>query len=70
VNFARLIPCPVHVSVGFRDGSCPAPGVLSAYNTIPHGDKKILMGPREGHMITPNRQAVERDYIRRALGLQ
>jgi len=69
-NFARFIRCPVRVSVGFLDGSCPAPGVLSAYNAIPSTDKRIIMGPRGGHTITPLRQAAEREWILQALGLQ
>ena len=68
-NFARLIRCPIELSVGFVDGSCPPATVFSAYNAIPGKDKKIMMEPREGHGTTPDRQAMERDCILRGLGL-
>jgi cephalosporin-C deacetylase-like acetyl esterase len=70
VNFAKLIRCPLQVSVAFADGSCPPATVFSAYNSIPRNDKKIMMEPRAGHGTTPERQAMERDCILRGLGFR
>ena len=70
LNFARFIRCPLQMSVGFLDSSCPPASVLSAYNAISRKDKNIRMEPRDGHGITPDRQAMERDCILRGLGFQ
>ena len=52
------------------DGSCPPARVYSAYNTLSVENKKIRMEPRDGHGITPDRQAMERDCILRGLGFE
>lgn len=67
-NFARLVRCPIQVCVGFRDGSCPPPNVLGAYNSIPNKSKKLIMAPSVGHETTPARQAAERECLMRGLG--
>lgn len=67
-SFARLIRCPVHMAVGFADGSCPPAKVFSAYNSVRSADKSIRIGTDEGHAGTPGRQAVQRGHIMRELG--
>ncbi len=68
-NFARLIRCPIQMSVALIDSSCQPGGVFGAYNAIPVKDKKIRIEPRDGHGTTPGRQAMERDFIIKGLGL-
>lgn len=48
VNFARKINCPVVVSVGFIDGTCPPSSVYAAYNEI-KASKRIINAPLSGH---------------------
>lgn len=69
VNFARFIRCPIQMSVGFRDGSCPPETVFSAHNVIPGEDKRIMMEPEGHHGVTPGRQAMERERLFSGLGL-
>ena len=70
VNFVRFLRCPFQLSVSFVDGSCPPVTVFGAYNAIPRKDKNIMMEPRAGHGVTPDRQAMGRDYVLRGLGFQ
>jgi len=53
VNFARRIRCPVIMSVGFMDRTCPPSSVYSAYNVL-QGPKRIFHGPRSGHRFPPS----------------
>ena len=48
VNFARKVRCPVVMSVGFLDGSCPPWTVYPAYNVIP-APKRMFPGYAGGH---------------------
>jgi cephalosporin-C deacetylase-like acetyl esterase len=48
VNFARRIKCPVIVSVGFIDRTCPPGTVYAAYNQI-QTPKRMFNGPLDGH---------------------
>ena len=53
VNFARKIRCPVIMSVGFMDRSCPPSSVYAAYNII-QAPKRMFHGPRTGHAMPPS----------------
>ena len=41
VNFAKKLPCPIRLSVGFVDTICPPTSVYALYNSIP-GQKSIV----------------------------
>ncbi|MCI5778804.1 MAG: acetylxylan esterase [Lentisphaeria bacterium] len=41
VNFAKKLPCPIRLSVGFIDTICPPTSVYALYNSIP-GEKSIV----------------------------
>ncbi len=43
-NFASRIRCPVRVSVGFADTTCPPCAVYASFNEIPVSDKAMLHG--------------------------
>lgn len=51
VNFARRITCPVIVSVGFIDTTCPPSTVYAAYNQI-KTPKRMFPDPLAGHQWT------------------
>lgn len=48
VNFARRIKCPVIVSAGFVDRTCPPGTVYAAFNQI-QAPKRMFDGPLDGH---------------------
>ena len=52
-HFAKNIKCPILVSCGLIDGTCPSTTVAAAFNTIPGTDKKLLVYPKMAHEITP-----------------
>ena len=49
VNFAARIRHGVRFVVGFRDQTCPAPCVYSAYNVCPSADKAIINAVESNH---------------------
>ncbi len=51
VNFARRIRCPVIMSAGFIDRTCPPASVYAAYNVL-STPKRIFPGPQAGHAWT------------------
>ena len=53
VYFAPRIKCPVLVTVGYIDRSCPPTGVYSFYNAIPEGKKTFFAKIRNGHGDSP-----------------
>ena len=53
VYFAPKIKCPVLVTLGHVDRSCPPTGVCSFYNAIPEGKKKLFAKLRHGHGDNP-----------------
>ena len=50
---ARRIKCPILVSVGFVDNSCPPTGIYAFYNEL-KSDKKIYNKVDYGHGGAPN----------------
>ena len=52
-HFAARITCPVRVSVGFIDETCPPAAVYSAYNALRVKDKVIGHGLGMPHMLFP-----------------
>jgi cephalosporin-C deacetylase len=62
VNFASRIKCPALVSMGLIDETCPAAGVMAAFNQIP-GEKEEVILPHSDHHGTHNAQAA---YFKRS----
>jgi cephalosporin-C deacetylase-like acetyl esterase len=52
-HFAARIACPVRVSVGFIDETCPPAAVYAGYNALRVADKAITHGIGMGHRVTP-----------------
>ena len=50
-HFAQSITCPVVVTVGLVDRTCPPTSVYAAYNGIPSDDRKIVVYPTMGHAV-------------------
>ncbi len=50
VNFATHIKCPIYVTTGYIDKTCPASSVFAAYNNIPvTTEKHLIVRPTMGH---------------------
>ena len=49
MNFGRRIKCPIYISVGLIDGTCPPNGIYAMYNLIPSKDKHIELHRDMGH---------------------
>lgn len=67
--FASRITCPMLVSVGLIDRTCPATSVLAAYNAIPHERKQLLIYPKMGHEITKDWTAAQDAFLLKQAGL-
>lgn len=52
-HFAARITCPVRISVGFIDETCPPAAVYSGYNALRVKDKAIGHGIRMPHKVFP-----------------
>jgi len=52
-HFAARINCPVRVSVGFIDETCPPAAVYSGYNAVRVKDKAIVHGISMPHRVFP-----------------
>jgi cephalosporin-C deacetylase-like acetyl esterase len=52
-HFAARITCPVRVSVGFIDETCPPAAVYSGYNAVRVKDKAIAHGLGMPHRVFP-----------------
>ncbi len=49
-NFAKRIKCPIHLSTGLLDITCPPSGILAVYNNLPaETEKHLFINPRAGH---------------------
>jgi len=62
VNFARHIRCPVFVSVGLIDTTCPPMTVYSAFNVM-QGRKRMLPQPLTGHVQTKEHNEISERWI-------
>lgn len=56
-NFASRIRCPVLVATGLTDETCPAAGVVAAFNQIPGTNKQLLLMPDAAHQSVNNSHA-------------
>jgi len=56
VNFAARVKCPALVSVGLIDTTCPAPGVIAAFNQM-QGPKELVVLEKSDHRGNNNAQA-------------
>jgi cephalosporin-C deacetylase-like acetyl esterase len=55
--FAKRIKCPIYISTGLLDNTCPPTSVFAAYNSIPAGTfKHITIDPRKGHSGVVDRE--------------
>ena len=70
VFFARRIKCPIYLSAGFIDTTCPPSGIFAAYNSIP-GKKAIQTTPTAGHVAPMNKgnKALEA-YVKNIHGIK
>ena len=70
VFFARRIKCPIYLSAGFIDTTCPPSGIFAAYNSIP-GKKAIQTTPTAGHVAPMNKgnKALEA-YVKNIYGIK
>ena len=48
-NFGRRIKCPIYLSAGLIDATCPPSGVYAMYNVIPSAKKNIELHRDMGH---------------------
>jgi cephalosporin-C deacetylase len=70
VNFARRVPLttPAIVSNGFRDTTCPPPGVNAAFNEL-RCPKRIFNMVATGHDINDEYEKFSDEWIAGQLGL-
>lgn len=68
-NFAPDIRCPVLISAGFIDTTCPPASVYAAWNRIPDERKTMLNMPRNGHGISEEYKAKKTPWLDAQLGL-
>ncbi len=65
-HFAPRITCPVRVSVGFIDTTCPPPAVYAGYNALKVQDKEILHGLYMPHAVFPDiRQRLDVQWLKK-----
>ena len=50
-NHARRVNCPLRVTVGLWDETCPPSGIFAAYNRAPTADKELIVMPYAGHAL-------------------
>ncbi len=62
-NFAKNIRCPVLVSVGLVDATCPATSVFAAFNAIASEQKTLLIYPKMGHTQSPEFSKAQSEFI-------
>lgn len=66
VNFARFIQCPVLIQTGLRDGNVF--GAIAMHNLIPGQEKKIMIGPKQGHeLFPPDFKEAQRTFVKEQL---
>ena len=64
-HFAPRITCPVRVSVGFIDETCPPCAVYSAYNALRVEDKAISHGLGMPHRVFPEiYEKIDQQWVR------
>lgn len=64
-HFAARITCPVRVSVGFIDETCPPAAVYSGYNALRVKDKAIVHGIGMPHKVFPQfYKQLDNDWLR------
>mgnify|MGYP000845345516 FL=1 len=64
-HFAARITCPVRVSVGFIDETCPPAAVYSGYNAVRVKDKAIVHGIGMPHRVFPQfYQQLDQQWLR------
>lgn len=51
--FARRVKCPVRMTVGLSDVTCPPPTVYAAFNSLGSKDKEMIVMPGFPHGVRP-----------------
>lgn len=63
-HFASRITCPVRVSVGFIDTTCPPAAVYAGYNALTVKDKGIVHGLIMPHAVFPEvRRQLDQEWL-------
>jgi len=65
-HFAQFIECPVLVTVGLVDRTCPPTSVYAAYNGIPSEQKELVVYPTMGHAVPKDWGQLVNGLIERA----
>lgn len=60
---APNIKATAFVVAGMRDTSCPAPTVIAMFGLLGSKDKKLIIEPYSEHIVTPDRQDQEQNFI-------
>ncbi len=64
-HFAARITCPVRISVGFIDETCPPAAVYSGYNALRVKDKAIYHGLGMPHRVSPQfYEQIDQQWLR------
>ncbi|NUQ00640.1 MAG: acetylxylan esterase [Armatimonadetes bacterium] len=62
-NFAGRIKCPVLVSVGLIDTTCPPTSVFAAFGAIPTTAKRMMVFPKMGHAMDPQFGRAQAEFL-------
>ena len=65
-HFAQFIECPVLVTVGLVDRTCPPTSVYAAYNGLPSEQKELVVYPTMGHEVPKDWGQLVNGLIQRA----
>lgn len=68
VNFARKIECPVIMSVGYNDETCPPSSVYAAYNVI-ESPKRMFSGINAHHQHVGEFLSYQGPWVKGQLGM-
>jgi len=64
INFCRLIKCPVRLTFGYSDSTCPPTTSYAAWNTL-SCPKEIFVTPINEHWTSENMEREHMEWIRR-----
>ena len=65
---APAIRATAFIVAGMQDTSCPAQTVIAMFGLLGSRNKTLVVEPYSGHMVTPDRQEQERNFIMAQLG--
>lgn len=64
VNFARLVKCPVYMTWGFNDNTCPPSTSWAVWNTL-QCEKESYITPINEHWISTETRYRQMDFLKR-----